>query len=182
MLAGLIRCRPSEILISTRSGGKPVVESSDLRFNGSRSGGIALYATSWTTEVGVDIEAIRTTAADDVDEVDEIATRFFSAHERRALAAMAPEQRLVATFQCWTCKEAYGKAIGSGLSFPVTTLDTWSEAGGPATISGWSVHQVGLSPGFVAAVAGEGLEGWNPTAPRQISPPDPDPSPAIIDA
>jgi 4'-phosphopantetheinyl transferase len=167
-----MHCLPSDIRFSARPGGKPEVESSDLKFNGSRSGGIALYATSWTSEVGVDIEAIRSNAADDIEDM---ATKFFSASERRTLAAMAPERRLAATFQCWTCKEAYGKGIGSGLSFPLHTVDTWAETGRPTTISGWTVHQIELSPGFVGAVAGEGLEGWIPPVPRRISSPDSDP-------
>jgi 4'-phosphopantetheinyl transferase len=172
LLADQLQCRPNEIRISARPGGKPAIESSDLKFNGSRSGGIAFYATSWTTEVGVDIEAIRSDAARDIEDM---ATTFFSADERRTLAAMAPGPRLAATFQCWTCKEAYGKGIGSGLLFPLSTVDTWAGTGRPATVSGWTVHQIAVSPGFVAAVAGEGLDGWVPPAPQPISSPDPDP-------
>src|SRR5580692_1314229 len=37
LLAGQMQCPPGEIRISTRPGGKPVVESSDLKFNSSRS-------------------------------------------------------------------------------------------------------------------------------------------------
>jgi 4'-phosphopantetheinyl transferase len=177
LLADEAGCTAQEVRFVTDEDGKPEIESSDLKFSASRSAGLALYATSWTTEVGVDVEAIRTTA--DVD-LDDMATKFFSVAERRALGALPPPQRLAASFQCWTCKEAYVKAIGSGLSFPTQTVQVWSDDARQVTVSGWTIHQIEVAPGFAAAVAGKGLEGWIPTVPRRITSPDSDPSPAII--
>ena len=64
----------------TNEGAKPSLIDSDLRFNASRSAGVALYATSWTTEVGVDIEQVR-----DIADVDGFAERFFSVAEQLSL-------------------------------------------------------------------------------------------------
>ena len=113
-----LRCAPGDVRIVTGDLGKPRLACSDLRFSAARSAGIALYATSWTMEVGVDIEAIRTTA-----DIDGIAARFMSPAEQRALASLPPTQRLAAFFQCWTRKEAYVKGIGTGLSFPLRDVD-----------------------------------------------------------
>jgi len=177
LVAGQTDCRPDEVRFSIRPGGKPEIECSDLKFNGARSAGIALYATSWSTEVGVDVETIRDGAESDIDD---IASKFFSVHEQQALAALTPDERLAASFQCWTCKEAYVKGIGSGLSFPVRTVDTWAEDGRAASVSNWTVLQIELAPGFAAAVAGEGPTGWIPAAPTSVALADSDPSTAII--
>ncbi len=127
----------------------------DLRFNTSRSGGIALFATSRTTEVGVDIEEIRSTV-----DVEGMAARFFSPAERAALASLGPAQRPAAFFQCWTRKEAYVKGTATGLTVPITTIDVG--VGGETNVSGWAVHQVDVAPGFAAAVAVHRYDGTVP--------------------
>jgi 4'-phosphopantetheinyl transferase len=140
-----------------------MLEHSDLRFSAARSVSTALYATSWRMDVGVDVEAIRATA-----DIDGIAAKFFSRAEQRALAALPPAQRLAASFQCWTRKEAYVKGIGAGLTFPLQTVEVWAGDRQPVTVSGWSVHQVDVPPGFAAAVAGEGIGEWVPKVPQML--------------
>jgi 4'-phosphopantetheinyl transferase len=158
------------VKIVTDERGKPGLEGADLWFSAARSAGIALYATSRRMEVGVDVEAIQA----DTD-VDGIAARFFSPTEQRALASVSPAQRLAACIQGWTCKEAYVKGIGAGLSFPIDTVDVWVAGSQRAIVSGWSVHQVDLTPGqvdltpgFAAAVAGADDGEWAPSSPRQL--------------
>ena len=166
LLAGELGCDPREVQIVTDDGGKPMVEGSDLRFNASRSAGLALFATSWQTEVGVDIEAIR----EDVD-IEGIARRFFSPAEQRALASLSPVHRLSASFQCWTRKEAFAKGIGTGLTFPLPSVDVWAADGRSMTVSDWTIHQVDVGIGYAAAVAVTGLEGWVPPVPGQVGSP-----------
>jgi 4'-phosphopantetheinyl transferase len=169
LLAGETGCAPSEVRFLLGENGKPEIESSDLRFNASRSAGTALYATSRTTDVGVDIEAIRPEAEVDIDGM---AARFFSSSERRALAGLAPDQRLAASFQCWTYKEAYVKATGTGLRVPIDTVDVWAGDDRPTTVSGWTVQPIEMAPGFAAAVAGRDLLGWIPGPPGPVNAPD----------
>ncbi len=163
LLASQLSCAPGDVRIVTDDRGKPRLACSDLRFSSSRSAGLALYATSWAMEVGVDVEAIRVTGG-----VDTIAARFFSAAERSALASLPAAQRLEAGFQCWTRKEAYVKGIGAGLHFPLATVDVWVGDAQPVAVNGWSVHQVDVAPGFAAAVAGAGPGEWVPPAPRRL--------------
>jgi 4'-phosphopantetheinyl transferase len=163
LLASQLLCAPGEVRIVTGDSGKPGVACSDLRFSAARSAGIALYATSWRMEVGVDVEAIEAST-----DVDGIAARFFSRAEQRALASLPPAQRLAASFQCWTRKEAYVKGIGAGLTFPLRTVDVWAGGRQRTIVSGWSVHQVDMAPGFAAAVAGADLGEWVPEAPRKL--------------
>jgi 4'-phosphopantetheinyl transferase len=163
LLARQLLCAPSEVPIVTDDLGKPRIAGSNLRFSAAHSAGIALYATSWTMEVGVDIESIQATA-----DVDRIAARFFTRAEQRALASLPPAQRRDASFRCWTRKEAYGKGIGTGLDFPLDTIDVWPADGRSATVSGWSVHQVAVPAGLAAAVAGADTDGWIPGIPDRV--------------
>lgn len=163
LLARQLLCTPGEVPIVTDDLGKPRIAGSNLRFSAARCDGIALYATSWTMEVGVDIESIRATA-----DVDGIAARFFTRAEQRALASLPPAQRRDASFRCWTRKEAYGKGIGTGLDFPLDAVDVWSDDGRSARVSGWSVHQVAVPAGLAAAVAGADAEGWIPGIPHRV--------------
>ena len=60
------------------------------------------------------------------------------------------------------------KGIGAGLTHPLRTVEVWAGGRQPVTVSGWSVHQVDLAPGFAAAVAGADLGAWVPKAPRRL--------------
>jgi 4'-phosphopantetheinyl transferase len=163
LLAEQLSCSPSEVPIVIGEGGKPRLEGSDLRFNASRSSGTALYAISWEMDVGVDIEAVRQTT-----DILDVGARFFTPAEQADLAALPPSQRLRASFQCWACKEAYVKGIGAGLTLPISTLDVFASNRQHMRVSGWTVHHVDVVGEFVAAVAGTGLDGWSPSAPRKV--------------
>ena len=116
-------------------------------------------------DVGVDVEEIRASA-----DLDGIAARFFSPAEQRALASVPRSQRTAASVQCWTRKEAYVE-LGAGLSFPLRTVDVWAGDRQRTIVSGWSIHQVDVAPGFAAAVAGADLGDWVPDVPRQLAAP-----------
>jgi len=100
--------------------GKPELSSpnTNLRFNTSRSRERALIACTRGCKIGVDIECLR------IDlEVDDLAQRFFSVAENERLRVVAPDLRHLAFLRCWTCKEAYAKALGKGLSLDPRGLD-----------------------------------------------------------
>lgn len=162
LLASELGCAPSEVSIVTGERGKPRFVGSELRFSASRSANIALYAVSWTSEVGVDVEAIRLNA-----DLDGVAARYFSPGEQRSLASLPPTERPLACYQYWTRKEAYLKGVGIGLTSPLRDIDLSVPPGPAEEMSRWCVRQVAILPGFAAAVAVQGL--------RAISPGDPAP-------
>ncbi len=135
-----------------------------IRFNLSHSHSVALYAIARSREVGVDLEFIRR----DLD-FEQIAERFFSRRERTTLRALPMEMHQFAFFLCWTRKEAYIKARGEGLSLPLAAFDVSLTPGEPAALLStrpdsdearrWSLRELNLAPGFVAAVAVEGNRG-----------------------
>jgi 4'-phosphopantetheinyl transferase len=145
--------------------GKPALPASAAgnqpQFNVSHSGDFILIALALGRAVGVDVERMRT----DI-EAEGIATRFFSANERRALATVTGEAQCEAFFACWTRKEAYIKARGDGLSLPLDGFDVSLLPGeaarllatrhDPAAARRWSLQNLDMGLGYKAAVAVEG--------------------------
>jgi 4'-phosphopantetheinyl transferase len=99
LLGRQLGCGPEEVPIISGGNGKPRVAGSDLRFNAARSADVAFFGIREMREIGVDIEAIRSSG-----DIDEVGKKFFSAREQKALASVAPESRLAASFACWTRK------------------------------------------------------------------------------
>jgi 4'-phosphopantetheinyl transferase len=141
--------------------GKPRLadNTSKLRFSISHSGERGLLAVTLEREVGADIEMMR-----DNVEFDQLAERFFSEHERASLRQLPPEQKIRAFYRCWTCKEAFLKAQGVGLSRSLSSFDV--ELTGPVRLLAtrpdaaeaelWSLFEHEAAPGYAAAVAVEG--------------------------
>ena len=71
-----------------------------------------------------------------------------------------------AFFRCWTRKEAFIKLLGAGLSFPLDEFDVSLAADEPAELlalygdagakSRWSLREVAVPAGHLAALAVEG--------------------------
>jgi 4'-phosphopantetheinyl transferase len=132
-----------------------------VHFNLSHSEGIALYAFARNREIGVDIERIR-----DISEMGQIAERFFSKRENAVLQALPKSKKKEAFFNCWTRKEAFIKAIGDGLSYPLDRFDVSLVPGEPARLlkvegyskvaPQWSIQDLKPASGFAAALAVKG--------------------------
>lgn len=156
---------PECLSLCYSSHGKPALvrESGGdaIRFNISHSHGVALYALTRGPEVGIDLELIRGGL-----EIEEIAERFFSRLEVATLRALPTGLRKYAFFLCWTRKEAYIKARGEGLSLPLDQFDVSLIPGEPAKLMStrpdsdealrWSLQELTIDPGYVAALAVEG--------------------------
>ncbi len=166
LLARQLGCAPADVAIVTDDRGKPRVADCALRFSGARSGAIAVYATSWDMELGVDVEAIRP-----IGELRGIVARFFTRAEQQDVESLPPAERLAAVFDCWTHKEAYVKGTGAGLTFPIDTADVWTDGSRAVRVPGWSIHRVKLRAGYAAAVAGADAGGWFPSAPLRLTTP-----------
>lgn len=141
--------------------GKPSLSDTSLRFNLSHAGDVALYAVSAGREVGVDVESVS-----EKMNSDEIAGSFFSRREVETLLSLPPSARTRAFFDCWTRKEAFIKAIGSGLSHPLDSFDVSLAPDEPAALlhthenpheaARWTLRELSPGDGYVAAVAVEG--------------------------
>ena len=134
----------------------PTQAARPVHFNLSHSADLVLYGFSASeAAIGVDIE--RSQAMPDLLD---IAQRFFSPRESQALAALPPAQRQDAFFRCWSRKEAYVKALGTGLTQPLDSFDVTLLPDAPARLSwqtppaqAWSLHGLEPCAGYHAALA-----------------------------
>ena len=162
ILSGYGDVPPGAIRFREGSGGKPEIEADNpmIRFNLSHSGGYALYAVAYGREVGVDVEVVRPKP-----KAAGLVERFFSQNERRAFRKLHPHEEDVAFYALWTRKEAYVKALGKGLRFPLDRFDVSLEPGdqdallhvegAPEELKRWSLRDIDLGQGFKAALAVE---------------------------
>lgn len=146
LLAERLEVPPESIEFVYAREGKPALAErfarSGWRFNLSHCGELAVYAFSRAGEVGVDVEAVHAIA-----EADAIAARVFSRREHEDYRALAPSERPLAFFRCWTRKEAFVKALGDGLAVALERLDA------SAPPCGWSIESFSPEAGFIGAVA-----------------------------
>lgn len=141
----------------------------ELFFNLSNSEELAVIAIATGTELGADVERLRP-----MPDALTISERFFSAAERRVLAAVPEAQRDRAFFNCWTRKEAYLKAVGTGITVPLDRFDVTlgpdepprmlAMEGDPEKARDWSLFHLEPAQGYLGAVAvtggGWSLTGW----------------------
>ena len=128
LLAAYLAMPPDEIHFDYQANGKPqlAVEQNPnaLQFNVSHSGGLALIAIGSEHRLGVDIETMRR----DID-AERLAERFFSIRERAGLRELSDVLRVRGFFACWTRKEAFLKATGTGLSFSLADFSVTTHPG-----------------------------------------------------
>jgi 4'-phosphopantetheinyl transferase len=157
ILAGYLQIAPVEIAFDYSEYGKPSVRApqTDIRFNTSHSAERALIACTHGVEIGVDIECVRR----DLD-VDGLAHRFFSNQENERLRALPPDIRHFAFFRCWTCKEAYVKAAGKGLSLGLNQFDVSAAISSPAIVLSTRNEVFALDDCSLIALGTEGVKGF----------------------
>ena len=159
LLGAYLRVPPAAIRFRSGPRGKLALDPQcGLQFNLSHSHGLASYAFTLGCEIGIDVERIRPLA-----DCESVARRFFHAGEVADLLSLPDAERLRAFFLCWTRKEAYIKAIGTGLATSldrcrVTFLPSQPPAiahmtGDPEAKQPWSLHDLALSPDYAGAIA-----------------------------
>ena len=162
LLAAYLETDPRCMQFQYSEHGKPSLAGPDakneLQFNLSHTQGAVLLAICRRRAIGADIERVREDFS-----VQEIAQRFFSLAERQALMRLPEAERRPAFFRCWTSKEAFLKARGHGLSFPLDHFDVSvgsdeAEVGlttrpDPREARDWQILQAPAPEGYAAAVA-----------------------------
>jgi 4'-phosphopantetheinyl transferase len=161
LLAGYLAIPATEIRFEYLSSGKPQLTEenpSALQFNVSHSANMALIAVGNEHRLGVDIEKIR----NDVDTTS-LAERFFSLRERAGLQSLPDRLRVPAFYACWTRKEAFLKATGHGLSFPLADFSVSTHPdlepqieeinGNREAGKQWFLADLSVAEGFRAAMA-----------------------------
>jgi 4'-phosphopantetheinyl transferase len=172
VLAGYVASDPKQLEFRYSEKGKPSLHASlnaghsgnQVEFNVSHSGGLALLAFARGHALGVDVEKIR----QEID-TEALAHRFFSSYEQSQLTALPSSEKYPSFFRCWTRKEAYIKAVGTGLSLPLDQFDVSVHPGEENALRStrpdhaeaalWSLREIPAGDGYVAALCVRG-HGW----------------------
>ncbi len=163
LLGRYLQTDPAMFSLSYQAHGKPELappwKARGLEFNLAHSHELAVYAFARGSPIGVDVECIRP-----MPNAAALMERFFSPEEVQQWQQMPAERQLRAFFQGWTRKEAWLKAVGSGLSFPLdqfcVSLDNparvLSIRGDRDEAARWWLESCEPCDGCVAAVAMRG--------------------------
>jgi 4'-phosphopantetheinyl transferase len=127
------------------------------------------------------VEAIRPDFA-----TDEVARRFFAPAEVAALEALPPGERVEAFFACWTRKEAYIKARGTGIALGLDRFEVSLAPNGPAALlvtrdepaaaERWRLVALAPGEGYAGALVTDGPARvdrwqWSSARPGHLAPP-----------
>ena len=156
LLGRYLQVSPGSLAIVTDSYGRPLLagEAGRVHFNLSHSGNAALVAVTCIAPLGVDLEEVRA-----VPDFLEIARRYFSRMETEHLSRLAPGEQLGGFYVTWTRKEAYVKALGLGLSYPLDAFSTGRPDCPPRLTqaegfdSDWTLSDLATGGDFKAALA-----------------------------
>ena len=142
--------------------GKPQLDPSQqprggpLRFNLSHSGGLAVLALGRGHEVGADVELPRPRR------IDDLARRWYTEGEQHQL--FSTKDRAATFFRLWTCKEAFLKSTGEGLSRSLRSYEVELTAQGarlrwargiPDAAARFSIYPLRPGEPYCAAVVAE---------------------------
>ncbi len=147
LLGAWVGRAPEALHFTANSHGKPILADGPA-FSLSHSAGMMMLAIS-DGDVGCDIEWI-----DDTLDWVPLAETLFTTGERAALAALPPETARRAFFAVWARKEAFVKALGLGLSYPLDAFDV-SVGEVPRLVSGGAGRAIAPGPmvqGFATAL------------------------------
>ncbi len=125
----------TKIQFATQPQGKPMLmnpSNCSIQFNVSHTRGMALIAITLQQAVGIDVEWIDRKVQD-----RDIAERYFSKRESAYLLSLTPPERAQQFFSHWTCKEAYLKMQGQGITGGLAQCELTIES---------DQLEVGLSP------------------------------------
>lgn len=152
---------PEAIRFEKGKNGKPFLNrhshGMNIRFNMTHSGEYAMYSFCPGRETGIDIEQVKREIT-----YAQIAERFYSQKEIELLTSVPEQERVSLFFKIWTRKEAFIKATGDGVSFPLDKMevvDIKEGAFAPVRVlcdhysdKQWFYRDISPSEGYVGAL------------------------------
>jgi 4'-phosphopantetheinyl transferase len=163
ILAARGNCSPGDISFELNRYGKPSLAkpatAREIHFNASSSDTLGAIAISKAVPLGLDIEKVKSDNARDYDAI--VASEFSSAENDWYQKHDTPG-RIRVFFEFWTCKEAYLKALGIGLSGKLDSFSINLEGAEPRVSrtdledggqSRFCLHRLGIDDDYVACLA-----------------------------
>lgn len=116
--------------------------------------GRTMIAISTEGAIGIDVEAVHPIA-----DMDGIAHAYFTPEEAYTIGHASGDRKAEAFFNCWTSKEAYTKALGTGLRSPPASFAISGATSGASGVSTgrirgqtWTLFRLAPWAGYTAAV------------------------------
>ncbi len=161
LLAAYLPQSAAELVFDYGEQGKPMIAG--LEFNLSHSHDCLVLALARDTAVGIDVEWIERTTVS-----DRLAANCFSQQELEQFHSLSEEEKPLAFFNGWTRKEAFIKALGSGLHFNLKKFSVMLLPQQPPQLlaiesdsmlaSNWQLHSFSPTPCYCGAIAWQGEE------------------------
>jgi 4'-phosphopantetheinyl transferase len=158
ILSEYLNTHPAKITFSYADKGKPFISDSEIKFNISHSDNFAVYAVTSQIEIGIDTEKIK-----ELPDALSIAKNYFSEMEVKQFSEVNENNYKQAFYNCWTRKEAFIKAIGEGLSFPLADFSVSFMPGEapemkwikdkPEESLLWTIINIDLEKEFISSLA-----------------------------
>jgi 4'-phosphopantetheinyl transferase len=153
ILGRYLNCAPEEIQFTYSEHKKPhlsALNALKLEFNLSHSDQLAVCALTLHHAIGIDIEKMK------ISYNPNIAKRFFNQKEYQALLALPAQEKMAGFYRLWSRKEALIKALGKGLSLPlssfsVSVLDKSEKV--KLEEKWWSLTSLAIHPEYQSALA-----------------------------
>lgn len=162
LLGSYLRTNAPTLRFGHNEFGKPHLMSQDdsctIQFNVSHSGCAAAYAFAKTGRVGIDIEELRS-----FSNAQTIVREHLSGNEQWQYERLPDAVKFRAFYVGWTRKEALSKAVGLGLSLPLTSFDVSMDPCRPAALldsrhpcfgnTHWYLYNLPVPSGFAGSLA-----------------------------
>ncbi|MBR8832432.1 MAG: 4'-phosphopantetheinyl transferase superfamily protein [Chlorogloea purpurea SAG 13.99] len=145
ILARYLHLAPQDIVFTYSQEGKPALEWSDLCFNLSHTGDLAIYGISWHGAIGIDLEFIRP-----VGSLLSLTKKYFCESEQKIIERS--ENQTQTFFRIWTAKEAYLKATGEGIAGGLQQIEISLEPSLQGSVKGWILRELPLEPDYVCTL------------------------------
>lgn len=162
LLARYLSVPHETVAVAPDAQGKPSLTGahadSSIAFNTAHSGEGVVVAFARGVALGVDVETARRKA-----DHEKLARRYFAADEADALLRLPEAARAAAFLRAWTRKEAFLKALGTGLRRPLNSFSVSLQpdeaarlirvSDQPEEAAHWELRDLDLGADYVAAVA-----------------------------
>jgi 4'-phosphopantetheinyl transferase len=159
LLGNYLKVNPCSLTFTYSDRGKPRLATDlALQFNISHSEAYALLGFTLDHLIGVDLEYQKP-----MTDAVKIAQRFFSPREFKILEATPPKEQAQLFFRFWTAKEAYLKAIGTGLSGSLAEVEVVIDESQPRYLlslsaahpedTPWSLYPCSPETNYLGAIA-----------------------------
>jgi len=152
ILGSVLDADPAALSFEYNGHGKPFLPDTDIEFNVSHSRDRLLVAVTSGRAVGVDIEFRRSGI-----QMDAIAERWFAPEEREFFQTL--ENPEIGFFDIWAKKEAYVKALGTGIFKELNSFVV--PVGGEPNLpilgrnEEWFFQPLEIDPAYAAALVAE---------------------------